>query len=306
MIVKNQKVIKRIVATMITASMLAMPISVCAHPTTTPIVTPNIDAATAEREAIRNEREMTRSEGEKSGEKLTVDPAETSVAALFANGNLTEDQIANIIGEICKKDYQKSGILASVSAAQCILESGFLSTSLAMEANNCFGMKATLSGNTWPGTSWEGAIFTKQTWEEYGGSIVNIMADFRSYPTIEKSLADHSAYLLGAQNGAYLRYGGLQGEKDYKTAIQIIKNGGYATDSKYVEKVCSIIERFNLTQYDVIEAPAKPLELYRVRKTWEDVGGQLGAYVNLENAKAKCTSGYKVFNPQGEVVFEVK
>ena len=68
---------------------------------------------------------------------------------------------------------------------------------------------------------------------------------------IEKSIADHSAYLLGAKNGSKLRYEGLKGCTVYKRAVQIIKDGGYATSLTYVEKLCSIIEKWNLTQIDV-------------------------------------------------------
>ena len=32
--------------------------------------------------------------------------------------------------------------------------------------------------------------------------------------------------------------------------MQIIKDGGYATSPIYVENLCSIIEKWNLTQYD--------------------------------------------------------
>lgn len=51
-------------------------------------------------------------------------------------------------------------------------------------------------------------------------------------------------------NGKVKRYAGLSGCKDYKTATQIIKNGGYATDVKYVDKICSLIERWDLTRFD--------------------------------------------------------
>ena len=34
---------------------------------------------------------------------------------------------------------------------------------------------------------------------------------------------------------------------------QLIKDGGYATSLTYVDKLCSIIEKWNLTQYDVLE-----------------------------------------------------
>lgn len=52
--------------------------------------------------------------------------------------------------------------------------------------------------------------------------------------------------------------------------------------------------------------PAKP-EMYRVRITWKDVKGQIGAYTILENAKKKADEnadkGYKVFNNAGQVVY---
>lgn len=83
---------------------------------------------------------------------------------------------------------------------------------------------------------------------------------------MEDSIADHSAYLLGAKNGSKLRYDGLKGCTDYKKAVQIIKDGGYATSLTYVEKLCSIIERWNLTQFDVKESETA-VAWYRVRKT---------------------------------------
>lgn len=167
--------------------------------------------------------------------------------------SLSESEVVKKIGSLFTKDQKKSGILASVSMAQFILESGYGHTELAQNANNCFGMKKSLSGNTWSGSTWDGkSIYTKTTLEEYtAGVITTITADFRKYPCIEDSIADHSAYLLGAKNGSSLRYAGLKGETNYKKAIQIIKDGGYATDSKYVEKICGIIERWNLTQFDV-------------------------------------------------------
>lgn len=167
--------------------------------------------------------------------------------------HLSNEERVAIIGKACQKDYQKTGILASVSAAQCILESGYMTTDLAVEANNCFGMKASLSGNSWQ-SIWDGvSTYNKNTHEEYNGQDVVINADFRKYISLEDSIADHSAYLLGAKSDSGYRYAGLAGEKDYRTAITIIKNGGYATDSGYVDKICSIIERFQLTQFDLID-----------------------------------------------------
>lgn len=223
---------------------------------------------------------------------------------------LTVEERVDIIGQLCQQDYAKSGILASVSAAQCILESGYMGTSLAREANNCFGMKTVLSGNTWENSSWDGVTtYTKQTWEEYDEKIVTINADFRKYDSVADSIADHSAYLLGAKDGNRLRYAGLQGETDYKKAIQIIKDGGYATDSAYVAKICNIIERFDLTQYDQQLLVSnnnellKDMKFYRVRKNWSDASSQIGAFLNLSNAKKACKSGYSVFDWTGKVIY---
>lgn len=165
---------------------------------------------------------------------------------------MTEKQFVEFMGPLAQADMQKSGVLASVTTAQAILESGYGSTELAKNANNFFGMKCVLSGNTWPGSSWDGVSkYTKRTPEDDGtGKLYYITADFRKYPSAAESVADHSAYLLGAMNGSKKRYAGLQGEKDPAKAIGIIKAGGYATDTSYVSKILDIIKRFNLTQYD--------------------------------------------------------
>ena len=174
-------------------------------------------------------------------------------ASVFAG--LSEKDAVSVIGELCREDMKKSGILASISAAQFILESGYGKSELGQNANNMFGMKKSLSGNTWTGSTWDGAsVYTKKTQEQNAdGSYETITADFRKYPCVENSVADHSAYLLGAKNGRSLRYKGIKGMTDYKKVAQLIKDGGYATSLTYVDKLCSIIEKWNLTQYDVLE-----------------------------------------------------
>ena len=176
--------------------------------------------------------------------------AETGTQASEFAG-LSETAAAAKILELIR-GCDKSGIIYSVTAAQMILESGYVTTDLARNANNVFGMKCTLSGNTWPGSTWDGkSKYTKQTAEQTAsGSTYHKEADFRKYPCIEDNIGDHAAYLLGAKNGDALRYAGLTDCKDYRSAIELIKKGGYATDTKYVSKICSIIERFGLDKYD--------------------------------------------------------
>ena len=232
----------------------------------------------------------------------------TSGLQASALKNLFEADVIAKVGPLFTADQKASGILASVSLAQFILESGYGKSELAQNANNCFGMKKSLSGNTWGGSSWDGtSIYTKKTQEYENGAYVTVTADFRKYPSVEKSIADHSAYLLGAKNGTKLRYDGLKGCMDYKKAAQIIKDGGYATSPTYVENLCSIIEKWKLTQYDVANAGTAEV-WYRVRKTWADAASQKGAFHSLANAK-KCAdenAGYSVFDESGKNLYTGK
>lgn len=168
---------------------------------------------------------------------------------------MTEREFVEKIGPLAAQDMKTSGILASITVAQACLESGYGSTELAVNANNLFGMKCSLSGNTWDSV-WDGVSkYTKQTQEQKpDGTVYTITADFRKYPDILTSIKDHSCYLNGAMNGGKKRYDGLSGEKDYRRAAELIKAGGYATDVSYVSKLCSLIERWNLTQYDKEDA----------------------------------------------------
>ena len=155
------------------------------------------------------------------------------------------------IGALAKADMAKSGILASVTIAQAILESGWGKSELALNAKNLFGMKCSLSGNTWAGSTWDGkSAYNINTGEYYSGTYTTVRRDFRRYNSWADSVADHSAYLNGAKNGSKLRYSGLKGQKDYRKAVQLIKDGGYATSPTYTTNLCTLIEKYNLTLYD--------------------------------------------------------
>ena len=238
-------------------------------------------------------------------------PPKTSGTQASSLSGMSEADVIKKVGPLCTADMKKSGILASVTLAQFILESGYGKSELAQAANNVFGMKKSLSGNTWSGSAWDGkSVYTKKTQEDDGtGKLYTITADFRKYPCIEDSIADHSAYLLGAKNGSRLRYEGLKGCTDYKKAVQIIKDGGYATSTTYVSKLCSIIERWNLTQYDTAgSAQTDNVVWYRVRKAWSDAASQKGAFKILDNAKACADDnpGYSVFDGDGVKIYTPK
>lgn len=61
----------------------------------------------------------------------------------------------------------------------------------------------------------------------------------------------------------------------------------------------------NLVKKYLNPTPAKPVtsDLYRIRKTWNDISSQIGAYSSLEHAKAACKEGYTVFDKNGKAVY---
>lgn len=234
-------------------------------------------------------------------EKVTAALGSSSGLQASSLKNLSEAEVVAKIGRLFMENQKQSGILACVSMAQFILESNYGKSELAQNANNCFGMKASLSGNSWSGSAWDGtSVYTKDTKEQHpDGSYSTISANFRKYACVEDSIADHAAYLLGAMNGSKKRYEGLAGCADYKKALQLIKDGGYATSQDYVQNLCGVIERWNLTQYDVASG------WYRVRKSWKNAASQKGAFHELVYAKecADANPGYTVYDPDGKAVY---
>lgn len=178
--------------------------------------------------------------------KAVVSGTQASAFTGLSNAGAAEKAL-----EIVKPSIS-SGLFPSVKGAQMLLESGYVKSELALNANNCFGMKTSLSGNGWPGSAWDGVSkYTKKTQEQNpDGTAHTVTADFRRYSCIEDSVKDHSAYLLGAKNGSVLRYAGIAQCKDYREQLTLIKTGGYATDVQYVEKLCSVIEQHKLDRYD--------------------------------------------------------
>ena len=229
------------------------------------------------------------------------------------------------VGPLFTEDQRKTGILASVSLAQFIVESGYGQSRLSLEANNCFGIKGYPGQGTWYGSTWDGvSVYNINTNEQTAsGSTYVVYDSFRMYDCMEDSIEDHSAYLSTSMNGSKLRYDGIVGCTDYRKAAQIIKNGGYATAVNYVDVICSVIERWDLTLYDLKEdgtssasgAAITPAEtntdssndkiLYRVRTSWDNWQSQIGAYYVLDNAKTAVdmNDGYHVYDEDGNVVY---
>lgn len=133
--------------------------------------------------------------------------------------------------ESAMNNMKKNGIPASITLAQGILESGAGTGSLALQANNHFGIKC---HKEWTGPSVKHDDDAAQEC-------------FRKYQYPEESFRDHSYFLTSRPRYASLFR--LQ-KNDYKGWARGLKNAGYATDVKYPEKLIGLIERYQLQQYD--------------------------------------------------------
>lgn len=172
----------------------------------------------------------------KAWEKMFFDEKYTAHAG--ADFGMEQRKFLAMVGPLAQADMQKSGILASLTIAQAILESGWGASELATKANALFGIKAD--------ARWSGKAYSKDTKECYdGATYTTITALFRAYDSWAESVADHSAFLL-----ANKRYAAVVGERDYKAACKAIKAAGYATDPGYPQKLIGLIEKYGLTVYD--------------------------------------------------------
>ena len=155
---------------------------------------------------------------------------------------MTNAQKIIVVGTLARADMRKTGVLASITLAQGILETGWFKSELCVKANALFGIKV--------GTGWTGAKYSVDTKEVYDGVTTTVNAAFRAYNSVGDSISDHSNYLTTSKKGSELRYKGLVGETDYKKVAQILVDGGYATGTNYAEHLCTLIEQYDLTQYD--------------------------------------------------------
>jgi flagellum-specific peptidoglycan hydrolase FlgJ len=186
--------------------------------------------------------------------KMIYEVKDNGVLTARKLNGLTEAQKIAKIAPLYQQCQRDTGMLASVGLAQFCLESGYGTTDLAQNANNLHGMKCSLSGNTWSGSTWDGVSkYNKKTAEQdASGRQYYIYADFRKYPSCKESIYDRAAYFIGAiRTGTTKRYPNVNLITDAIEQVKLLKAGGYATDVNYVSKLTSIIKRFNLTQYDV-------------------------------------------------------
>ncbi len=132
----------------------------------------------------------------------------------------------------------RTGIPASVTMAQAIIESNAGVSKLAQETNNHFGIKCK--------SYWEGsAYYHPDDDRDANGKL--IPSCFRKYDSVTASYLDHSQFLIRTEHYKPLfKYD----KTDYQLWAYGLELCGYATDGSYAEKLIRTIELYGLQELD--------------------------------------------------------
>jgi len=145
------------------------------------------------------------------------------------NGNATT--YIDTYKDLAISEMARTGVPASITLAQGMVESDYGRSSLARVANNHFGIKC---HNDWNGQS------VRQHDDRRNEC-------FRKYQRPEDSFLDHSDFLRSGS-----RYGFLfrLNPSDYKGWAHGLKKAGYATNPDYANMIIRKIEENQLYQFD--------------------------------------------------------
>ena len=158
-----------------------------------------------------------------------------SVPGGMAMAQAPQEQYIKKWAPTAVKEMYRSGVPASITLAQGLLESRWGQSALAAEGNNHFGIKC---HNDWKGK-------TMKVDDDAKGEC------FRVYDSAEESFQDHSDFLRYRD-----RYKFLFDLKptDYKGWAYGLKKAGYATAPTYAESLIKYIEKYKLYEYDTLTA----------------------------------------------------
>lgn len=154
---------------------------------------------------------------------------------IFLGESMNQNEFLNKIKPYVLEDMKKSKILASMTAAQALIESKYGQSLLAVKANNLFGIKGTYLGQS--------VVMPTKEWT--GKTYIKINAKFRKYPSWKESINDHSDMFHRMS-----RYENLIGVTNYIEACTLIKKDGYATAPDYTNTLVSTIQKYLLYNWD--------------------------------------------------------
>jgi LysM repeat protein len=157
-------------------------------------------------------------------------------------GSMAQSEIAKAYIQkykhIAIKEMKRTGIPASITLAQAIVESASGESNLAKNANNHFGIKCK--------TEWTG--------EKIYQDDDTKSECFRVYPDAESSFIDHSNFLK--YRPYYAALFELDPVDDSAWAYGL-KKAGYATEKDYPTSLLKVIDMYELAQYNFPELVAE-------------------------------------------------
>lgn len=157
-------------------------------------------------------------------------------AAFAQPSKISTEQYVIKYKDFAIEEMYRTGVPASITLAQGILESQNGNSRLAREANNHFGIKCK--------TGWTGKTIIAN--DDTEGEC------FRAYESALESYKDHSNFLR--ENWRYSECFKLE-RTDYAGWAEGLRKAGYATNPKYNTLITGIIDRYMLHQYDLAPMP---------------------------------------------------
>jgi LysM repeat protein len=140
-------------------------------------------------------------------------------------------EYVNSYKDLAVREMKRTGIPASITLAQGIIESDCGHSTLAREANNHFGIKCH--------DDWTGPTI------RHNDNSRNEC--FRKYTRAEESYFDHSDFLKSVTRYSFLF---SYNSNDYKAWAHGLKKAGYATNPDYANMLIRTIEENNLWYFD--------------------------------------------------------
>ncbi|MCE5348047.1 MAG: glucosaminidase domain-containing protein [Bacteroidales bacterium] len=158
-------------------------------------------------------------------------PVVSKTAVSVPRSGIPAEDYISTYKDIAVNEMKRTGIPASITLAQGMIESDCGRSSLAREANNHFGIKCH--------NGWTGPTITHDDDKKNDC--------FRKYPKVEDSFYDHSDFLKSGS-----RYGFLFNidHTNYKEWAYGLKKAGYATNPDYAKMLIRNIEENHLWYYD--------------------------------------------------------
>lgn len=163
--------------------------------------------------------------------------ADTGDLASYTGGKLPPAKFIALFGPVAQKSMKETGVPASVTLAQAILETGWGKSSIG-NAKNLFGIKGT-------GPAGKTVVSTQEC---YDGTYVTIKDGFRMYHNWQESIDDHAKLV---SNGRYkAAWDAFQANHDADAFARGIHQAGYATSPTYASNLISLMKQYNLYEWD--------------------------------------------------------